>query len=79
MGTQFQASKAVQDTFGLHLGGAQWMTFANTLSKVVHWDFVSLLFQFLHIHKLTCYAERHRPHDYLPRRTRPVRIYSGLT
>ncbi|QRW23662.1 polysaccharide lyase family 8 protein [Rhizoctonia solani] len=39
LGTQFQANKTVQDTFGFHLDGSRWMTFTNTLSKVVHWDF----------------------------------------
>ncbi|CAE7184577.1 unnamed protein product [Rhizoctonia solani] len=39
IGTQFQASKSVQDTFGFHLQGSRWTTFTNVLRKVVHWDF----------------------------------------
>ncbi|CCO32573.1 hypothetical protein BN14_06635 [Rhizoctonia solani AG-1 IB] len=38
LGTQFEANKAVQDTLGYHLAGSRWITFTNTLSKVVHWD-----------------------------------------
>ncbi|CAE6373107.1 unnamed protein product [Rhizoctonia solani] len=38
-GTQFQANGTVQDIFGYHLDGSRWMTFTNTLTKVVHWDF----------------------------------------
>ncbi|ELU39348.1 polysaccharide lyase family 8 protein [Rhizoctonia solani AG-1 IA] len=30
LGTQFQANKTVQDTFGFHLDGSRWMTFTNT-------------------------------------------------
>ncbi|KEP47650.1 polysaccharide lyase family 8 protein [Rhizoctonia solani 123E] len=39
LGTQFQASKSVQDMFGFHLAGSRWTTFTNILRKVVHWDF----------------------------------------
>ncbi|CAE6505916.1 unnamed protein product [Rhizoctonia solani] len=39
LGTQFQASKDVQDVFGTHLDGSRWMTFTNVLRKAVHWDF----------------------------------------
>ncbi|KAJ1303056.1 hypothetical protein OPQ81_011257 [Rhizoctonia solani] len=39
IGTQFQASKSVQDIFGFHLEGSRWMTFTNVLRKVVHWDY----------------------------------------
>ncbi|KAG8729516.1 hypothetical protein FRC11_008570 [Ceratobasidium sp. 423] len=39
LGTQFQASKSVQDIFGSHLQGSRWMTFTNVLRKVVHWDY----------------------------------------
>ncbi|KAH7332871.1 chondroitin AC/alginate lyase, partial [Rhizoctonia solani] len=39
LGTQFQASKSVQDIFGFHLEGSRWTTFTNTLRKVVYWDF----------------------------------------
>ncbi|KAF8750287.1 Polysaccharide lyase family 8, N terminal alpha-helical domain [Rhizoctonia solani] len=38
-----RANKTVQDTFGFHLDGSRWMTFTNTLSKVVHWILVSLV------------------------------------
>ncbi|GAB1527683.1 hypothetical protein RhiTH_010871 [Rhizoctonia solani] len=38
-GTQFQANGTVQDVFGYHLDGSRWMTFTNTLTRVVHWDF----------------------------------------
>ncbi|CAE6465737.1 unnamed protein product [Rhizoctonia solani] len=34
LNTQFQANKAVQDTFGFHLEGSRWTTFTNTLTKV---------------------------------------------
>ncbi|CAE6426936.1 unnamed protein product [Rhizoctonia solani] len=39
LGTQFQASKSVQDIFGVHLEGSRWTTFTNVLRKVVYWDF----------------------------------------
>ncbi|KAL5637688.1 hypothetical protein ACGC1H_002078 [Rhizoctonia solani] len=39
LGTQFQASKSVQDIFGFHLAGSRWSTYTNVLRKVVHWDF----------------------------------------
>ncbi|KAG8701198.1 hypothetical protein FRC08_004230 [Ceratobasidium sp. 394] len=39
VGTPFQANKAIQDNFAKFIGGARWMTFANTITKVVHWDF----------------------------------------
>ncbi|QRV76810.1 polysaccharide lyase family 8 protein [Ceratobasidium sp. AG-Ba] len=38
VGTQFQAAQSIKDAFGQHIGGARWMTFVNTLTKVVHWD-----------------------------------------
>ncbi|KAF8686044.1 Polysaccharide lyase family 8, N terminal alpha-helical domain [Rhizoctonia solani] len=39
LGTQFQANRTVQDTFGFHLAGSRWMTFTNIVKKVVHWDY----------------------------------------
>ncbi|CAE6479342.1 unnamed protein product [Rhizoctonia solani] len=39
LGTQFQASKSIQDTFGHHLDGSRWSTFTNSLRKVAHWDY----------------------------------------
>ncbi|KAG8693641.1 hypothetical protein FRC09_010381 [Ceratobasidium sp. 395] len=36
--TPFQANQTTRDTFGRHIGGAHWMTFANTVTGVVHWD-----------------------------------------
>lgn len=38
LGTQFQAPQSVRDVFAQHIAGSQWMTFANTITKVVHWD-----------------------------------------
>ncbi|KAG9128576.1 hypothetical protein FRC07_000009 [Ceratobasidium sp. 392] len=40
--TQFQANGTTRDTFGRHIGGAQWMSFANTITNIVHWDMGSL-------------------------------------
>ncbi|QRW05711.1 polysaccharide lyase family 8 protein [Ceratobasidium sp. AG-Ba] len=37
--TQFQGNQSVKDAFATHIGGARWMTFANVVKKVVHWDF----------------------------------------
>ncbi|CUA68997.1 chondroitinase AC precursor [Rhizoctonia solani] len=37
--TRFRGNQTVRDTFGFHLDGSRWMTFTNTLSRVVHWDF----------------------------------------
>ncbi|KAG8725998.1 hypothetical protein FRC11_001045, partial [Ceratobasidium sp. 423] len=39
LGTQFQASRSVQDIFGAHLEGSRWTAFTNVLRKVVYWDF----------------------------------------
>ncbi|KAG9097236.1 hypothetical protein FS749_006755 [Ceratobasidium sp. UAMH 11750] len=38
VGTQYQANKTVQGSFGRYIGGSQWMTFVNTVTKVPHWD-----------------------------------------
>ncbi|KAG9127060.1 hypothetical protein FRC07_000847 [Ceratobasidium sp. 392] len=38
VGTQYQANKTVQDSFGRFIGGSQWMTVVNTITKVPHWD-----------------------------------------
>ncbi|KAG8736368.1 hypothetical protein FRC10_009393 [Ceratobasidium sp. 414] len=38
MGTQYQANKTVQDSFGRFIGGSQWSTFVNTVTEVPHWD-----------------------------------------
>ncbi|CAE6390229.1 unnamed protein product [Rhizoctonia solani] len=38
LGTQFQADKEAQDSFGRYFDGAKWMTYTNVMTKVVHWD-----------------------------------------
>ncbi|KAG8706440.1 hypothetical protein FRC08_001068 [Ceratobasidium sp. 394] len=35
VGTQFQANKTVQDSFGRYIGGSHWMTFINTVTNSV--------------------------------------------
>ncbi|CAE6446560.1 unnamed protein product [Rhizoctonia solani] len=37
--TPFQGNKTVRDAFSSHIGGAQWMTFADTKNKTLHWDY----------------------------------------
>ncbi|CAE6389457.1 unnamed protein product [Rhizoctonia solani] len=37
--TPFQANQSVKDAFSSHIGGAQWMTFADTKNKTLHWDY----------------------------------------
>lgn len=39
--TAFQANETVRDAFGQHIGGAQWMVFADKAAQVLHWDYVS--------------------------------------
>ncbi|KAJ7788461.1 polysaccharide lyase family 8 protein [Mycena olivaceomarginata] len=41
-GTQFQVSPAGQTAFATLFDGDAWMIYANTLTGVLHWDFVSL-------------------------------------
>jgi hypothetical protein len=65
LGTQFEANKAVQDTLGYHLAGSRWMTFTNTLSKVVHWDLVSCPIV-INVDVLTFYPECYRKIRRLP-------------
>ncbi|QRW23712.1 polysaccharide lyase family 8 protein [Rhizoctonia solani] len=38
LGTQFQAKKEVQQSFGRWFEGARWMTYTNVMNNVVHWD-----------------------------------------
>ncbi|CAE6454500.1 unnamed protein product [Rhizoctonia solani] len=40
LNTQFPANQTTKDIFGFHLDGSRRMTFTNTLSKVIRWDFV---------------------------------------
>ncbi|EGO20045.1 polysaccharide lyase family 8 protein [Serpula lacrymans var. lacrymans S7.9] len=42
-GTQFQASNSSIAAFTDLLSGSQWMIFRNTLTNVLHWDFLQLL------------------------------------
>ncbi|CAE6423852.1 unnamed protein product [Rhizoctonia solani] len=37
--TPFQANASVRDAFSSHIEGAQWMTFADTKNKTLHWDY----------------------------------------
>ncbi|KDN34815.1 hypothetical protein RSAG8_12113, partial [Rhizoctonia solani AG-8 WAC10335] len=39
LNTQFPANQTTKDIFGFHLDGSRRMTFTNTLSKVIRWDF----------------------------------------
>ncbi|KAF8680230.1 Polysaccharide lyase family 8, N terminal alpha-helical domain [Rhizoctonia solani] len=37
--TAFQPNQSVKDAFSSHIGGAQWMTFADTKNNTLHWDY----------------------------------------
>ncbi|KAG9126334.1 hypothetical protein FRC07_003855 [Ceratobasidium sp. 392] len=42
VGTPFQANGTIRDNFAKHIGGSRWMTFANTVTKVMHWDWTAI-------------------------------------
>ncbi|QRV91640.1 polysaccharide lyase family 8 protein [Ceratobasidium sp. AG-Ba] len=37
--TEFQANESARAAFGSHIGGAQWMVFADNGTKTLHWDY----------------------------------------
>ena len=43
-GTTFAAGSDSQNAFATLIEGDRWMIFRNTLTGVLHWDFVSLFF-----------------------------------
>jgi hypothetical protein len=42
-GTTFAAGSSSQNAFATLFEGNRWMIFRNTLTGVLHWDFVSLI------------------------------------
>ncbi|ELU43722.1 polysaccharide lyase family 8 protein [Rhizoctonia solani AG-1 IA] len=59
LGTQFQAKKEVQQSFGRWFEGARWMTYTNVMNNVVHWDLVRAIFASTNL-MLTLITVRHR-------------------
>jgi hypothetical protein len=42
-GTSFGASDTAKSVFGTLFDGDKWMIYYNTVTKVLHWDYVCLL------------------------------------
>jgi hypothetical protein len=46
-GTQFSATNGSRQAFATLIDGDQWMIYQNTLTGVLHWDFVSVVLRLL--------------------------------
>jgi len=52
-GTSFAANKAARSAFETLFNGHRWMIYYNSLTAVLHWDFVRLLLFICHCRGLT--------------------------